>query len=213
MKQNRTKKSMKAAIKLLMFCMFSNNNRHPVPKSYTSLHYTCRHFTSSHLNFTQLHFTTLSFGLTPFKFPTALFHLTTLHFTSLLFTALLDDYYYYYYYYYYCDAHFVMFEVCQKQNSVCWHAISYKIKHKIVSTKQKNRCYVINAVSGAVSKARMCYAVHDTHIDQLRVTTYFLLYPKPIYKFYHIIYPLRLVQTRNFTDKCRSLLVCFHPFL
>jgi hypothetical protein len=100
-----------------------------------------------------------------------------------------------------------MFEVCRKQNSVCWHAISYKTKHKSVSTKQKNRRRVINAVSGAVSKACMCYAVHDTHIDSLRVTTYFLLYPKSIYKFYQIKYQLSLVHTRNFTDKFRSLLI------
>jgi len=43
----------------------SNNVRHPVSKTYTTLYYTlpnytCRHFTSSHLNFTQLHFSTFS---------------------------------------------------------------------------------------------------------------------------------------------------------
>ena len=53
--------------------IFSNNVRHPVAKTFTTLHCTCRHFTSSHLNFTQLHFITLSFGLTPFNFPTASF--------------------------------------------------------------------------------------------------------------------------------------------
>ena len=92
-----------------MFCISSNNNRQPFPKTYTKLHYTCRYFTSSHLNFAHLLFTTLSFGLTPFKFPTAPFYLTSPHFTSLLFTALLDNlcycnnnnYYYYYYYYHY----------------------------------------------------------------------------------------------------------------
>jgi len=66
-----------------MVCISSNNDRHPVPKTFTPLHYTCRHITSSHLIFTHLHFTTLLFGLTPFKFPTAPFHLTSLHFTSL----------------------------------------------------------------------------------------------------------------------------------
>ena len=66
--------------KLHVICIFSNNVRHLVTKTFTTLCYTCRHFTSSHLNFTQLHFTTLSFGLTPFKFPTAPFHLTSLHF-------------------------------------------------------------------------------------------------------------------------------------
>ena len=55
--------------KLHMIYVSSNNVRHPVPKTFTTLHpttlhYTCRHVTSCHLNFTQLHFTTLSFGLT-----------------------------------------------------------------------------------------------------------------------------------------------------
>jgi len=76
-----------------------------------------------------------------------------------------------------------MFEVCHKQNSVCWHAICYKTKHKTLSTKQKNRRYVINAVSGAVSKACMCYAVHDTHIDSLGVTTYFFYILSPFINF------------------------------
>ena len=67
--------------KLHMIYISFNNVRHPVTKTFTTLHYTqlyftplhyiCRHFTSSHLNFIQLHFTTLLFGLTPFKFPTA----------------------------------------------------------------------------------------------------------------------------------------------
>jgi hypothetical protein len=68
--------------------IYSNNDRHPVIKTFTPLHYTYRHFTSSHLHFTQLHFTTLSSGLTPFKFPTASFHLISLYFTSLHFTSL-----------------------------------------------------------------------------------------------------------------------------
>jgi len=75
-----------------MIYISSNNDRHPVTKTFTPLHYTCRHFTSSHLNFTQLHFSTLSFGLTPFKFPTAPFHLTSLHLTSLHCTFLLGWY-------------------------------------------------------------------------------------------------------------------------
>jgi hypothetical protein len=64
--------------KLHMIYVSSNNGRHPVTNTfttlhytwpnYTSLHYTCRHFTSSYLNFAELHFTTFSFGLTPFKF-------------------------------------------------------------------------------------------------------------------------------------------------
>jgi len=66
-----------------------NNVRHPVIKTFSTLHptifhYTCRHFTSFHLNFTEVHFTTLSFGLTPFKFPTS-HHYTSSHFTSLHF--------------------------------------------------------------------------------------------------------------------------------
>jgi len=87
--------------KLYMIYASSNNDGHPVTKTFTSqhlaqyftpFHYTCQHLTSSHLNFTQLHFTTLSFGLTPFKFPSATFHLASLHFTLLYFTALLDDF-------------------------------------------------------------------------------------------------------------------------
>jgi hypothetical protein len=35
-----------------MVCISSNNDRHPVSKSFTPLHYTCRHFTSFHLKFT-----------------------------------------------------------------------------------------------------------------------------------------------------------------
>jgi len=50
---------MKEAAKRHMICTSSNNDRHPVPKTFTPLLYTCRHFTSSHLNFTHLHFTTL----------------------------------------------------------------------------------------------------------------------------------------------------------
>ena len=83
--------------KLHIICIYSINVRHPVTRTFTTLHpttlhYTCRYFTSSHLNCTQLHFTTPLFDLTPFKFPTAPFHLTSLHFTSLHFTALLDDF-------------------------------------------------------------------------------------------------------------------------
>ena len=109
--------------KFRMICISSNNDRHPVTKTFTTLHPTTLHYTSP--NYTSLHFTTLSFGLTPFKFPTALFHLTSLHFTSLHFTALLGDirhtslplispvyscfpnsvYYYYYYYLFYYLSH------------------------------------------------------------------------------------------------------------
>jgi len=53
-----------------MIYIYSNNNRHPLSKTFTKLHPTTLHFTTSQLNFTQLHFTTFSFGLTPFKFPT-----------------------------------------------------------------------------------------------------------------------------------------------
>jgi len=89
------RKSHKSS-KLHVIYISSNYVRHPVTKTFTTLHpttlhFTFRHFASSHLNFIQLHFTTLSPGLTPFKFPTAPFHLTSLHFTSLHFTALLDD--------------------------------------------------------------------------------------------------------------------------
>jgi len=54
---------MKEEVKLHMVCISSNNDRHPVPKTFTPLQYTCRHFTSSHLNFTQLHFITIHYPL------------------------------------------------------------------------------------------------------------------------------------------------------
>ena len=46
-----------------MISAFSNNDRHPVTKTFTPLHYTFRHFISSHLIFTQLHFTKLHYPL------------------------------------------------------------------------------------------------------------------------------------------------------
>ena len=46
-----------------MVYISSNNDRHPVPRTFTPLHYTCRHFASSHLNFTQKHFTKLHYPL------------------------------------------------------------------------------------------------------------------------------------------------------
>ena len=63
-----------------MIYISSSTVRHPVTKTFTTLHPTALHSTSLHF---QLHFTTLSFGLTPFKFPTSPIHLTLLHFTSL----------------------------------------------------------------------------------------------------------------------------------
>ena len=50
---------MKEAVKLHMVCISSDNDRQPVPKTFTPLHSTSQHFTSSHLNFTLLHFTSL----------------------------------------------------------------------------------------------------------------------------------------------------------
>jgi len=75
---------MKEAVKLHFACLSSNNDRHPVPKTSTSLHYTCRHFTSSHLNFTHLHFTTVHYPLIRLKpiyisFRSISPHITTLH--------------------------------------------------------------------------------------------------------------------------------------
>ena len=69
----------------------SNNDRHTVTKTFTSLHYTslnytplhytCRHLTSSHLNFTQLHFTARHYTCRHFTF-------SHLNFTQLYFTPL-----------------------------------------------------------------------------------------------------------------------------
>ena len=79
---------MKEAVKLRMVFTSSNNDRHPVPRTFTPLHYTCWHFTSSHLNFTHLHFTTLHYRLiwlNPISIPYRSIspHITTLHLTSL----------------------------------------------------------------------------------------------------------------------------------
>ena len=65
-----------------MICISSNNDRHPVPKTFTPLHYTSPNYTSLH--YTCRHFTTLSFRLTPFKFPTAPFHLTSPPYKDIL---------------------------------------------------------------------------------------------------------------------------------
>jgi len=65
------KRNSHTSSKLHLICVSSNNDGHPVTKTFTPIHYTspnytslhftdtCRHLTSSHLNFTQLHFTTL----------------------------------------------------------------------------------------------------------------------------------------------------------
>jgi len=71
-----------------MVCISSNNDRHPVPKTFTPLHYTCWHITSSHLNFTHLHFTILHYPLiwlNPIyiSYHSISPHITTLHLTSL----------------------------------------------------------------------------------------------------------------------------------
>jgi len=81
-----------------LICISSNNDRHPVPKTFTPLHYTsvhfttlhftllhytCLHFTSSHLNFTHLHFTPLHY--TCLHFTSSHLNFTQLHFTTLSF--------------------------------------------------------------------------------------------------------------------------------
>jgi len=43
--------------KLRMICMYSNNGRHPVTKTFTPLHPTALHYTSP--NYTSLHIATL----------------------------------------------------------------------------------------------------------------------------------------------------------
>ena len=58
------KRKRHISIKLHIIYTFSDHVRHPVTKTFTtlhyaspiyiSLHYTCRHFTSRHLNFTQM---------------------------------------------------------------------------------------------------------------------------------------------------------------
>jgi len=57
------KRNSHKSSKLHMIYLSSNNDRHPITKTFTPLHYTCQHFTSSHLNFTQLHFTTFHYPI------------------------------------------------------------------------------------------------------------------------------------------------------
>jgi len=63
MKNCDKRKSHKSS-KFRMICVSSNDVRHPVAKTFTTLHpttlhCTSLHFTSSHLNFTHLHYTSL----------------------------------------------------------------------------------------------------------------------------------------------------------
>jgi len=37
---------MQEAVKLHMVCISSNNDRHPIPKTFTPLRYTSHHFTT-----------------------------------------------------------------------------------------------------------------------------------------------------------------------
>jgi len=104
------KRSSHISSKLHLICISSNNDRHPVTKTFTplqyfsklhffpfktsrnctSLQYSFRHFTSSHLKLhpttlhtTSLHFSTLHF----FPFKTSP-NYTSLHFTTLVDTSL-----------------------------------------------------------------------------------------------------------------------------
>jgi len=69
--------------KLHMIYISSNNVRHPVPKTFPTLHYTSPNYTSLH--FTSLHLSTLhflSFKLHPTTLHSTSLHLSTLHFLS-----------------------------------------------------------------------------------------------------------------------------------
>ena len=84
------KRNSHTSSKLYMICVSSNNERHPVIKTFTPLHYIRRHLTSSNLNFTQIYvqFTTLHYPLTWLKpiqisYRSISPHITTLHLTSL----------------------------------------------------------------------------------------------------------------------------------
>jgi hypothetical protein len=83
--------------KLQIIYLSSNDDRHPVTKTFITINYYCRHFNSFNLNFTQLHFTPLHYICRHFNFSnlkTSLFlstlqilhfklHPATLHHTSL----------------------------------------------------------------------------------------------------------------------------------
>jgi hypothetical protein len=105
--QECDKRNSRIRSKLCIIYISSNNDRHPVTKTFTPLHYTspnytspnytslkyiCRHFTSFHLNFPSLHFTTLQYPLIWLNSMYISYRSTSLHFTSLHFTSLLDDF-------------------------------------------------------------------------------------------------------------------------
>ena len=88
--KKRDKRNSHISNKIQMIYMSSNNDRHPVARTCTSLQCTCRHFTSSHPNFTQRHFTTLHYlfiWLNPIQVSYRFIspHITTLYLTSLHF--------------------------------------------------------------------------------------------------------------------------------
>jgi len=96
MKENDKRKSHKSS-KLPVTYISSNNVRHPVTKSFTTLHPTTLHSTSLH--FSTLHF--LQFKLHPATLHNLLIWLNSIsisyrsispHITTLHFTALLDDF-------------------------------------------------------------------------------------------------------------------------
>ena len=75
-------------VNLLSDPVSSNNDRHPVSKTFIPLHCTFQHCTSSHLNFTHLHFTILHcpvIWLNPIwiSYHSISPHLTSLNLTSL----------------------------------------------------------------------------------------------------------------------------------
>jgi len=92
MKEYDKRKSHKSS-KLPVIYISSNNVRHPVTKSFTTLHptplhYTFRHFTSSHLNFTHLNFLPLHFTSHHYTSP----YFTLLHFSMIFATLLFLSY-------------------------------------------------------------------------------------------------------------------------
>jgi len=89
------KRNSHISSRLHMISISSNNVRHPVTKTFTTLHSTSLHLSALHFLSFKLHPSTFHYPLiwlNRFKSPTASFRLRSLHFTSLHFTALLGDF-------------------------------------------------------------------------------------------------------------------------
>jgi len=73
---------MKEAVKPHMICISSNNDRHPVPKTFTTLHSTSLHLSTLHFFPFKLYLSTLHYTSLPSALAEIHFNFPPLHFTS-----------------------------------------------------------------------------------------------------------------------------------